>query len=701
MNFEDYVRAHIASRLVSDYLLDAIEHGLLRDIVEECFLADGYSLPKEEKAYIILSTLFGMLVPGFSFPDVKEEAFLTDLLHHIYYLNLPLEHLRSKENLLFYLACLHMPLFDTMDLAQKRRCLSFCLRNFDEGAYAILHHAKKDFPVIDLVFKSLITLDEASCFLEEGKAFDWKGKCKELDLPYSQNDIQHFVSIFGLYGHQVPKDSWEKLKEYDFLGDKMSALRDTCIAHIEALTKHRDQYVEGFNLITYALPTSGKELSRYAWIPSLTDSIEGFCKEFGIKNSVPIYIFDQSEQELFEKNSKFIAKVNPNCRHISTEEVLALARALKVEKLLQTDANGRFGFGGARNAIFLLTPLLRFYDQKGIDFRAVSKEHLRSDFIDVVIEEKTAPCIIHMGDDDVHVPYSTVFSDALFASLHKDEYFCRFGWVKGRKTTWTETSFNLEYVLERMEEMILQHSFQDEPFRHGMAGLLSKPKLCLNVPFGQEEAYLLAMKEYLFDLRQPMLHLSGYRFPKEKIPTNRFAGLARFLKGLYSYSVGSMLVSDLLDPLNTYKRCCLPWNMREEPFQTLMQAIQCITDALGVKKMQSQFRENIKNLELGLQEYQERKFEKSNLALFHISILEEQDIDALLQKYERFPDQMRELKSLFSELAEDVKSFKMVLRGEKVDVNLAAYPITHSLQLLMNVIQTASFQRVLELIQKT
>ncbi len=693
MNFELFVRDLIASNLKRDYLLDALQQGLLRDIVEDCFLAEGYTLEADQKAYIILSTLFTMLVPGFTFPDVHDSRFLTDLLYHIYYLNLPLDHLRSKESLLFYLATHHLSLFDKMDEMQKRKCLVFCMKNFDEGAYAILQHAKGAYPVLDLVFKSLVTPEEAASVLLENKAVDWRVACKSLDLPYSRAEIEHFVSIFGLYGHQVPKEAWDELKEYDFLGDKMSALKDVCIAHLEALLNDRSCYVNGLSLITYALPTAGKELSRYAWLPSITESIEGFCKEFGIKNEVPIYIFDQSSPELFEKNSRFIAKVNPHARHLSTEDMLFLGRALQIEALFITDTQGRFGFGGARNAIFLLTPLIRFYDGQKIDFRTLSSERIRADFHNIVLEEKGAPCIIHMGDDDVHVPYATVFSDALFAWQHKEEYFCRFGWVKGRKTTWTETSFNLEYILERVHDILLQHIFQDEPFRHGMAGLLSKPKLCLNVPFGQEEAYLLAMQEYLFDLRQPMLHLSGYRFPHEKIPQNRFVGLAAFLKAHYSYSIGSMLVSDLLDPLNFYNRCSLPWNMHEKPFKSLLDAIECITDPAGIEMMQKAFTKNIKNLESGLHNYQARKYEKSDLALFHISVLEEQDVDSLLNKYSRFPKEMKELKAQFSMLADDVKSFKKVLKGEKVEDRL---PITHALLLLIDVIMSASFQKTLK-----
>ena len=661
------MKIDIRARLSCDYLLDAIEHGLLRDIVEECFLAG-------EEAEDILTELFNALVVNFDFKKIikgldNKERFLTDLLYQIYYLNLSIEYLRSQELLLFYLirtAALsnNLQLFDALTPDQKERCIAFCQTHFDEGSYNIL----KQLP----------------------RQVEYEG----LDLPYSREEIDRFVSIFGLYGHQVPKEAWEELKDEHFLGNKLKSneFKEAVCSHIEALSKHRDEYVMGMELITWALPTAGKELSSLAWIPSLTKSLEAFSQEFGIKNSVPIYVFDQSEPALFAKNGDFLRGVNPNCRHIATEDALFLAKALKIEKLVQTDPSGRFGYGGARNAIYLLMPLIRFYDQQNIDFHTVSEAELRQDFNDVVLEEKIAPCIIHMGDDDVHVPLSTAFSDALFAWRHKDEYFCRFGWVVGRKTTWTETSFNLEYLLDHTQNIVLQHKFQEVPFRHGMSGLLSKPKLCLNLPFGQEEAYLLAMKEYLFDLREPMIHLSGYRFPAAVLPKNRFSGLAAYLKAHYSYSIGSMLVSDLLDPLNLYKRCALPWNMVKEPFGSLKEAIAYICRPEVTKEMQQQFAKNRKNLAQGLKNYEDNKLKESDLALFHLSVLEEQDVDSLLQKYSRFPKEVEELRRLFKALAEDANAFKARLEGQ----SSCSGSLTSSLDLMIDVIEKASFQKILQ-----
>lgn len=740
MTFEERVKEHIAGRLQVDFLLDEIHYGLLRDIIEECFLLEGYDLSVKKKAEVILSSLFGLLVRGFDFgallltlPESEQTHFLTTLLFHIYYLNLTLEYLISPEKLFYYLLRtlaltadigVIARLYNARSLLERRRCLGFCLTNFDEGSYRILQYAMQHDDehiqtLLGLVERKVVSTARATSWLETLE----ETSLQEIDaetkaavqaiqghFSFTEQQVAQFCSVFGIYDHQVPKEAWEEhLQDYAGLDEKLAhagqsanPLKKAISDHIYALNHDPSQYLKGVQYITYALPTAGKDLSLYAWLPSVTAAIAGFCKELHIANTIPVFVFDQSEAKLFAKNSAFVKSVSNNCIHLDTNTVLSIGKRLQIDKLLETDSGGHFGYGGARNAIFLLMPLLRHYLQfcsiaTLVDYvQNVPQKQLQEDFRNVVLNESLGPCVVHMGDDDVHVPFSTVFSDALFAWQHKDAYFCRFGWVKGRKTTWTETSFNLEYVLDRTQDILLQHNWQEDPFRHGMAGLLSKPKLCLNVPFGQEEAYLLAMDEYLFDLRPAMVHLSGYRFPRAELPTNRFAGLAGFLRGHYPYSVGSMLVSDLLDPLNFYKRCSLPWNVVSKNFTSLFDAIVCIIEPDVVKKMKQIFAKNMVNLEKGLQDYEERKLQQSDLAIFHLSVLEIQDVDTILAKYSRFPKEVAELKDLFKDLALDASCFKEVLAGSKKHYPQEKLPITHALCLLTDVINNSTFQNVLK-----
>lgn len=744
MTFQERVQEHIAARLQVDFLLDEIRYGLLRDIIEECFLIEGYDQSDQKKAECILSSLFGILVRGFDFSDFlikldpdDQKNILTSILYHIYYLNLTLEHLVSRDVLLYYLMrtlalTAHSKviggLYDELASQQRLECLGFCLVHFDEGAYRILQHAMANDHTDDiqtllrLVDRKVVAASRVASWLQTAhhaplcdflnelhKETNESVKAIQGHFSYTESEVARFCAIFGIYDHQVPKEAWEEnLQEYVGLDEKLAhathtskALKKAISDHIHALSHDPSQYLKGVELITYALPTAGKDLSLYAWLPSVTSAIARFCEELNIANTIPVFVFDQSEPKLFAKNASFIKTLSNTCIHLDTKTILSIGKRLHIEKLLETDSHGRFGYGGARNSIFLLMPLLRYYLQfcsigTLVEYVLnVPEKQMQDDFKNVVINESFGPCVVHMGDDDVHVPISCVFSDALFAWQHKNEYFCRFGWVKGRKTTWTETSFNLEYVLDRTQDILLQHNWQDEPFRHGMAGLLSKPKLCLNVPFGQEEAYLLAMDEYLFDLRSPMLHLSGYRFPKVDIPTNRFAGLAAFLRGHYSYSVGSMLVSDLLDPLNHYKRCSLPWNLVKNNFNTLFDAIGCIVKPDTIRKMQQAYAKNTMSLEKGLQDYEQNKLQQSDLAIFHLSVLEIQDVDAILAKYSRFTKEVRELKELFDDLAMDARCFKEVLAGSKKHYPEEKLPITHALCLLNDVINNALFQKVL------
>ncbi len=674
MSFIGYVNEHVAKRLSVEYLIDEISYGLLRDIVEECFLQEGYDdLSVQAKAEIILNELFAKLVRGFDFaaflkkvPAVEQKAFLRELMYHILHRNLTLEHLVSSETLYCYLyrTLALTASVETIGAFYTKEALRFCLENFDEGAFRIIQYA--GFKVED----------------EE------KVKHVAAFFPGSNKAVDRFCSIFGLYDHQVPKEQWD-LHDYRALDEKLAHVDKTSDfykavwRHIEALDKHPEYYLEGMKQITYALPTMGKDLSLLAWLPSIVASIQGFCKEFGIENTIPIFVFDQSEKPLFAKNAAYCQSLSPNIIHLDVDKVLELAKKLRIEKLLVTGPNGEFGYGGARNAIFLLMPLLGY--RKSLD------DITEQDFQDVVLDEKMGPNIIHMGDDDVYVPYSTAFSDALFAWEHKDEYFFRFGWMEGRRTTYTETTFNLDYLIERSSDILLQHEWKDEPFRHGMAGLLTKPKLCLNVPLGQEEAYLTAMKEYSFDLRAPMMHLSGYRLPAKEIPTNRLSYLAEHLRNHYRYIVGLMLVTDLLDPLDVFHRLALPWNKREVPFTSLRDAISYIVKPEVIAEMQTLFKQNMKNLKQGLENYRTRAQEKSDLALFHLSVLEVQDVDKVLEKYSRFPKEVAELKALFTDLVADYKAFYNALSDDTVQAPPNSI-ITPSFLLLKNNILNAAFQ---------
>jgi len=732
MRFEEYVRSYVAQSINVDYLLDQIQYGLLRDIVEHLLSLPQFKLSRQKRVEITLSVIFSFLVRGFDFLKFLDQMakneraqFLSTLLYHIYYINLTLEHLTSPDKLTFYLLRVLasqaspktiLKIFSGLSYLQKMQCIGFCLANFDEGAYRLLTLLEKQgseeikkllwyvrFNLIDkkelgqwLLSQQRITPDTIQELLlacsRDVKERLLRVQAK-IKLPLKE--VKEALSLFGLYDHQVPKEAWH-LSEYPALDEKLAVSTDA--QFLRALTEqitslnHPEYYRKGIDFITFALPTAGKDLSLFPWISSMTEALGFFCDYFKLKNRPAIFVFDQSSKTLFEINRHYIKSLKANIIHLATDEILSLAKRLDLEGLLVTSQEGQFGFGGARNAIFFLAPLLNYYHKRKENFLNISRKQLKKDFREVVLEEKHGPCVIHMGDDDVHIPISNIFGDALFAYKHASEYFCRFGWIIGRRTTWTETTFNIKYVLERSADILLQHGWQESPFSHGMAGLLCKPKLCLNLPFGQEEAYLQSMQQYPFDFRLPAMHLSGYRFPKEPLPLDRYSGLAELLEKHYEYSVGMMLVADLIDPANVQNRCALPWNDKGHTFKNLAEAIHYMLQPKTIKEMQKRFWQNVKLLNHAFKNYKPKEGHIPEQATLHMGILMMQDVQE-----EKCPP---ELQKLFVALAKDATLFKKVLENPQGTQKKSLLAFTSALQLLLQAVGSAGFQKKLSLLAK-
>lgn len=733
MLFEEYIKEYIAQRVNVDFLLDQIQYGLLRDIVEHCMGQTEYKLSLQKRAESTLSALFSQLVRGYSFTAFldqvtksEREPFLTSLLYHIYYINLTLEHLASQDKLTYYLLRVLasqasekslLKIFSGLSYEQQFQCIGFCLVNFDEGAYRLFSllvkkGSKEIQELLGYVRYNLIDKKGLGQWLlsQPSISADWVQQllvaCREdiakriarVEKKLGLTDLTDSLMLFGLYDHQVPKEAWH-LHEHEALDDKLEAISvptaeeaeflEALKMQLTSLKKHPERYVKGIESITFALPTAGKELRLFPWVSSMVEALRSFARTFQRKEMEPLFVFDQSPPALFKKNATYIKRLKAPIIHLGTEEILSLANRLGLEGMLVTTREKTFGFGGARNAIFFLAPLLRHYYREKKDVAAISDAELKRDFREVVLEEKRGPCVIHMGDDDVHVHVSNIFADALFAYNHQNEYFCRFGWVIGRRTTWTETTFNLKYVLERSADILLQHGWQEAPFSHGMAGLLCKPKLCLNLPFGQEEAYLQSMQKYPFDFRLPAMHLSGYRFPKEKLPLTRYSGLAALLKSHYAYSVGMMLVADLIDPADVQKHCALPWNDAGHAFKNLQEALLFMLQPATVKTMQERFWQNVARLGKAFEEYKAEPGQVPQEATLHMGILTLQDISK-----EVCPE---EIKHLFAELAKDAALFKTVLANPTGKEKPSTLPFTSALQLLFDAVGNAGFQKQLRL----
>ena len=561
------------------------EQGALRNLVEGAFQIDLAAVE-------ILHELFQRLLPGFSFRQFVQEipkpeekqAFLTKLLFHIYSIQFPLMRLQNGELFKFYLlqqlasvagAKTIRAFLKSFSFSAKVKCLGYLFAFYDEGSYEILKEIK-GLPVKKLLQEGQIARNSLWMWANKRQKISSKDyvqferRCKKsieqkidkiqalLQTP-KRKDVKRFVAIFGLYNHQLP-DKLLFLDHTAALDDKLIAMKhypeearpfvERILAHIEALSSAKARYRQGYSKLVHALPTIGKELQKLAWLDTTAKSIARFCKLVEASPN-PIIVFDQSEPDLFAKNGRYIDSLKKryriDIRHLDKANITTLAKRLGFYDLIVTGPNEQIGYGGARNAIFLLAPIFA---------------HKEASFI-------------HMGDDDVAMPSSTIFCDALWAYLHTGQYVARFGYIEGRSTS--DINFLPSQVLYQSEAILSQCFWMKNPSLHGMSGLLSPPKLCLNLPFGQEEHHFLAFLHEQFDLRQPAIHLGGSRYPKvDEIPVSRFCGLAGWLHDHTTDIFERLFVTELLDPNNRYHSCALPWNQSEKKCTSFKELLELI-----------------------------------------------------------------------------------------------------------------------------
>ena len=656
----------------AEKLVLQIDFGYLQRLVEGCFSQKATGLNQEQKATTILACLFSRFIKGFRFrkiieqiPNTKERhRFLSEILFQIFTRTFPFKHLKNKMQFELYLyQVLALCASDStikafwrkLSRTEKIKCLGFCYAFFNEGSFRILRNSDQRAlcePIEKgLVHKSAlwswaenrqnITQRESGAFQ---KAMDDSVE-KEIDallvllaslqkrvsnklckFPLQRDSVKRFVEVFGLYEHQAPLSL-----EYDSsLSEKLIRISNSftedgacfverILLHIYALSHAREWYEDGLKHIVHALPTVDKELSKLSWLESTAKSLQNFAVE-----NHPIFVFDQSEKKLFLKNAAYIQKLSKRTNvpivHLDKETIIQLAKKLHVEKLILTDSKGNFGYGGARNAVFLLAP------------------HLSG---------QSNP-FIHMGDDDLYVPASQVYSDALFAHLHKHEYICRYGYGRGRFPA--DVNFDLLNVLEKPHTILSQCHWVDTPFNHGMCGTLTKPKICLNLPFGQEEQHMLCTPNTFFDFRKPTIHLAGARFPtSSKIPENRYSGVARYLRKAMPDLFQRLLVTELLDPCNRYDSCALPWNS-QKPFQSFQEVLEYMRDPKTIQAMQKQFWKNLARINDGFA----KKIEESDTV-----ILSSQSLSRLLNnEHKRYFKKQKELLRFYEDLRQEAHYFK-------------------------------------------
>lgn len=431
------------------------------------------------------------------------------------------------------------------------------------------------------------------------------------------NKIGEFTSIFGLYGHMPHlkfQESWiaeeslvEKLQFLVELFDRPELLvKQTqeeakellffifeISFHLHAFFQESALiYSKGAHLLSFALPTKDKDLSRLAWLPSLLESLQAFCAHTkNLISAFPIFVFDQSVERRFKKNKDFIAQLNQTFGstvfHLSTEQVHMLGRRLRLLPLLETQSSKALGYGGARNAGYFLTPVLHEVFRKG---KKTIKQMLSTpaSWLQKVMQVavfgkpdnaffEVAEAVICMGDDDMQIPVSNLFHDALFAYRFEKSYFTLRYYYYGRRTDVFDPHLDLNYLLRHPQAAYRFTSWTSHPTLGGLNGALSKPKFCLNLPFPCEEQHFRALELFGELFRLPWVHFGKARYPNIGIPTKPFIGLAEHLQSYIPYVFEIILMQWLIYP-GKDEQPLFPWSglLNDKKLTSLYEAFSLI-----------------------------------------------------------------------------------------------------------------------------
>jgi hypothetical protein len=424
------------------------------------------------------------------------------------------------------------------------------------------------------------------------KEFDLEVKKILLEQTYSFEELCLFFKVFGLKGYylgiplaKTPGIAFDQILQIilEILTNPLLCESNSYKVSVLFILQfyrqlyafHRlpNQYISGLKRLVYALPTRGNQLSSLPWIPSLLSALQTLTQHLQSKGyshleSHPIIIFDQAASAQLKKNRVFTSKLSSHYQrpivHLSTQQTIRLADRLGLKNWIKTSDENNFGYGGARNCVFLLAPVIFELFSKGKknfkDLIKTNVQDLKSIYDRRVLGKNKEDLIIHMGEDDVDLPLSHSFFDTLFADLYKNEYFSRPVYCIGRATHEINPFVDLESLLDNPASLYFSTRWNPIPESGRMKGMLTKPRFCLPLPFGNEELHVIP-PHYVSDyFHQPIVHFSGTRFPNKFIPISPYDGILKYLQSYLMYSFQICLSSCLLDPSNQRGKCIFPWN---------------------------------------------------------------------------------------------------------------------------------------------
>ncbi len=553
-------------------------------------------------------------------------------------------------------------------------------------------------------------------------------------------EFRNFTRRFGLY-HQIPffwqgvrqpeTSLHDKLQLLCTLFERPQALPDippdelvpifsfvlNILLHLETMHRHADNYLEGLQGLTCAIPTHGKRLAALPGLPSLLRGLHGVLPSL---INYPVFIYDQSDEELYGLNQDYISELSNQYKcpilHLSLSDILTLAKRTGIEPLLNTTRKGSLGFGGARNCVFLLTPVLRHLFDDGhrtpsamLNVEATQLKRLLQTY--VLGKAKTPGDTLLMIDDDMEIPPANLFCHALFSHEAALRYSCSASFAIGRATKFNIIYPSLSQVLYDPKAAFASHLWSNEICSASMSEYVSKPKVCLNIPFGSEEQHLRGVME-MNPLLHPSIHLAGARYPTGSLPTRPWCGLEEYLSWYIPYSIQVAMTMSLLDPINREERSALPWNQKEhlQSFANLRAAAHFIASEEQQKEMKNRFWHNVAL-------FYQCKAEEMHL-LVAIKDLINCNSDKILKTYQNeHPlnpmerNSLKKIGELYAFYQKDAsllwKFTGMVLGGTEIDqarailekkgrLSFAQLPLTNGLYLLFRSIGMAEFNQLLK-----
>lgn len=494
---------------------------------------------------------------------------------------------------------------------------------------------------------------------------------------YSFEEMETFLRIFGFTNYDVhrllPTDlseilafaiTCQKLPHVQELVPReiLDNFLDQFYHQLNIFHHHPEEYADGLKILVYTLPTRGTGIPYQPWLPSLLDGVELMAaylkKEF---TPHPIILFDQAPRGKFKKNALFIKMLAKRYRvkiwHISKNQALKIAKKVGVQSWIQP-----WGYAGSRNCAFFLAPVLAKASHSGKksvrEVTALESSQLKDFFQEAVLGRKGKDMVIHMSDDDIAIPPSHYFLNASFAYRHQKLYFSRPVYCIGRSTHEVYPFLSLKALVKEPSLAFFSSRWNPLPTSGMMKGMLTKPKFCLPLPFGNEELHVIPPHHICEYFHQPIIHFGGTRFPKKIFPKSPLDGIEDHLSFYLLYSLEICMSSCLLDAKNKFYRSVFPWNDSKRsilhPWKSLGDLWFFARSPKALKELRKRFWKNLKTA-----------YEDPH-DLFRNSILDLTTVDASLEA----PDSLKKFYEQFQKEAQHLHLFWKALI-EKHDIQQA------------------------------